>query len=105
MPRPRKKKSAKWDRCVRKVKRRRSAVNAAAVCTAALSRRRPNPRHVSLYARPLKGRGPVLKYVGGIKFAKRGRPIKFDSQAHAMSVARELKAQFRILRKYRLWAA
>lgn len=95
----------KWDRCVREVKRRRTAVNAAAVCTAALYARRSNPRQVALYARPLKGRGAILKYVGGIKFAKRGRPIKFDTPAHAMSVARELKAQFKILRKFKLWAA
>ena len=103
MPRPRKKKSAKWDQCVRKVKRRRTAVSAAAVCTAALSPRRINPRQVALYA---QARGtPVLKYIGGIKFAKKGRPVKFDSKAHAEAVARQLKAQFRVLRRYKLWAA
>ena len=103
MPRPRKKHSAKWDRCVRRVKRRRTAVSAAAVCTAALSRRRPNPRQVALYA---QARGtPVLKYVGGIKFAKRGRPVKFDDEKHALLVARQLRAQFKVLRKFKLWAA
>jgi hypothetical protein len=103
MPRPRKKHAAKWDRCVRKVKRRRTALNAAAVCTAALAPRRLNPRQVALYA---QARGtPVLKYIGGIKFARRGKPIKFDGTQHAMAVARQLKAQFQILRKFRLWAA
>lgn len=105
MPRPRarKKQSAKWDRCVRKVARRRTAVNAAAVCTAALRPRRGNPRQVALYA---QARGtPVLKYVGGIKFARRGRPLKFDSKQHAETFARQLKAQFAVLRKFRLWAA
>ena len=102
MPRPRKKHSAKWDRCVRQVKRRRTAVNAAAVCTAAL-RRKANPRQVALYA---QARGtPVLKYIGGIKFAKRGRPAKFDTKADAESVARQLRAQFRVLRKFKLWVA
>lgn len=103
MARARKKHSPKWDRCVRKVKRRRTAVNAAAVCTVALRPRRQNPRQVALYA---QARGtPVLKYVGGVKFAKRGNPAKFDSKQHAMTVARQLRAQFRVLRKFRLWAA
>jgi hypothetical protein len=103
MARPRKKHTPKWDRCVRQVKRRRTAVNAAAVCTAALKPRKRNPRPVGLYA---QARGtPVLKYVGGIKFARRGRPVKFDSQQHALAVGRELKAQFPVLRKFRLWAA
>lgn len=88
---------------MRQVKRRGTAVNAAAVCTAALKPRRPNPRQVALYA---QARGtPVLKYVGGIKFAKRGAPVKFENAAHARTVARQLKAQFRVLRKFRLWAA
>jgi hypothetical protein len=47
----------------------------------------------------------VLKYVGGIKFAKTGRPVKFDSMAHAAAVGRQLKAQFGVLRRFRLWAA
>jgi hypothetical protein len=103
MARPRKKHSPKWDRCVRKVKRRRTAVSAPAVCTAVLKPRKSNPRQVALYA---QARGtPVLKYIGGIKFARRGRPVKFDNQQHALAVGRELKAQFSVLRKYRLWAA
>ena len=102
MTRPRRKHTAKWDRCVRKVKRGRTAVNAAAVCTAVLPQRRSNPRQVVLYA---QARGtPILKYVGGIKFARRGKPIKFDNGKHAWQVARQLRAQFPVLRKFRLWA-
>lgn len=101
----RKKHSAKWDRCVRQVQRRRTAVNAAAVCTAALTRRRSNPRHVALYAQAKGKRAPVLKYIGGIKFAKVGRPVRFDSSAHAWSVARQLREVFPVLKKFRLWAA
>lgn len=97
--------TAKWDRCVRKVKRRRTAVNAAAVCTAALPSRRSNPRQVVLYAQARGKRAPVLKYVGGIKFARAGRPVRFDSGAHAWGVARQLRSQFPVLRKFRLWAA
>lgn len=48
---------------------------------------------------------PVLKYIGGIKFAKKGRPVKFDNKANAEAVARQLKAQFRVLRRFKLWAA
>lgn len=103
MPGTRKKKSAKWDRCVTDVKRRGTAVSAAAVCTAALKSRRRNPHQVALYA---QARGtPVLKYIGGIKFAKAGRPAKFDTRAQALTVARQLKAQFRVLRRFKLWAA
>jgi len=103
MARPRRKHTAKWDRCVGDVKRRGTAVDPAAVCTAALSRRRRNPRQVALYA---QGKGtPVLKYVGGIKFARRGKPVRFENGAHAWNVARQLRAQFPVLRKYRLWAA
>ena len=47
----------------------------------------------------------VLKYIGGIKFAKKGRPVKFDNKANAEAVARQLKAQFRVLRRFKLWAA
>ncbi len=102
MPRPRKKHATKWDRCVRQVKRRRSARSAAAVCTVALRPRRLNPRQVVLYA---QAQGtPVLKYVGGIKFAKSGHTVKFETKRHAAAVGLALLEQFPVLRKFKLWA-
>lgn len=63
--------------------------------------RRSNPVHVLFAQRP---GGQVLKYLGGIKFARTGRTAKFDSKAAAASVGRQLKAQFKVLRPYRVWA-
>ena len=46
----------------------------------------------------------MLKYLGGTKFAKIGRPARFDTKADADTVARQLRAQFGVLRTFRLWA-
>lgn len=65
-------------------------------------RRNPLPtQHILLAQRP---GGPVLKYLGGIKFAQVGRPVKFASKPDAITVARGLRQQFRILKTYKLWA-
>jgi hypothetical protein len=52
-----------------------------------------------LFARSPRGR--LLKYLGGIKFAERGRAALFRSAEHARSVGRVLKAHFKVLRPYR----
>jgi hypothetical protein len=60
------------------------------------------PQHV-LFAQ--RNKDPVLKYVGGIKFARSGRPMKFSSQAEATRQGAMLKRQFPgPLRSYRVWA-
>lgn len=67
-------------------------------------KRRRNPvdtQHVLLAQRP---GGPVLKYLGGIKFARTGHAVRFPSKPAAISVARSLRQQFRILKTYKLWA-
>jgi hypothetical protein len=70
---------------------------------AALQRRR-NPvqtQHVLLAQR---GRGPVLKYVGGIKFARTGKAIRFADKAAASQMGATLKRLYAVLRPYRVWA-
>ena len=67
-------------------------------------KRRRNPvqtQHVLLAQR---GSGPVLKYLGGIKFARTGHGVKFQSKAVAMAAGNLMKRQFAVLRPYRLWA-
>jgi hypothetical protein len=96
--------SSKWDRCVRKVKRRGgTARNPYAICSRA---KRRNPRivfrHV-LYAKAATG--PVLKYVGGLKFARRGAPVHFATKSHAEAIGRQLKSRFPVLGRFKLWAA
>jgi hypothetical protein len=66
-------------------------------------RRKSNPRYVVLYAQA-KG-SPVLKYLGGIKFARAGRAAHFLSAKDALAVGHQLKRHFATLRKFRLWAA
>lgn len=92
----------KWDRCVRQVKRRGRKVDPYAICTRSVARRNPRPM-VALYA---QARGtPVLKYVGGIKFARRGAPVRFNTAAQASALAKNLKLLFPVLRKFKTWAA
>lgn len=94
---------ARFDRCVKKVRRRSKTVNPYAVCTVALKHRR-NPRYfrVSLYARAPDH--TVLKYIGGIKFARKGTPAYFANRSHAMTVARQLRSQFPVLKRFKLFA-
>jgi hypothetical protein len=67
-------------------------------------KRRRNPvqtQHVLLAQGP---GGPVLKYLGGIKFARTGHGVRFGSKQEAMRAARELRGNFPILKRYKLWA-
>lgn len=67
-------------------------------------RRRRNPvdtQHVLLAQR---SGGPVLKFVGGVKFARTGKGVRFGSKLEAMRQAKALRAAFPVLRPYRLWA-
>lgn len=106
------KRSKKWDRCVRKVRRRKPGrrgkkVNPYAVCTAQLKPdRRRNPRTYGLYAQPKKGTKVTLKYLGGIKFGKRGQPVKFLTQRHAETIKKQLLDHFaHELAGFKLWVA
>lgn len=66
--------------------------------------RRRNPvqtQHVLFAQRP---GGPVLKYLGGIKFSQTGHAVRFGSKLEAMRAARELRGSFRILKTYKIWA-
>jgi hypothetical protein len=70
----------------------------------AAKKRRRNPlptQHILFAQRPA---GPVLKYLGGIKFSQTGRPVKFASKADAIGMGRQLRQQFRILKTYKLWS-
>ena len=99
--------SKKWDRCVRKVKRARRAVDPYAVCTSALKKRPrkrdKNPRLQNMFI-ILAVRGPtVLKYTGRNRFASKGRAVLYPSRAAASYEARELKDKYAAaLRGYRL---
>jgi hypothetical protein len=65
-------------------------------------RRNPLPtQHVLLAQRP---GGPVLKYLGGIKFSRTGKAVRFADKAAASATATSLKRQFSVLRPYRVWA-
>jgi hypothetical protein len=67
-------------------------------------KRRRNPvqtQHVLLAQR---GTGPVLKYLGGIKFARKGIGVRFPTKAAAVAAGNLMKRQFPVLRAYRLWA-
>jgi hypothetical protein len=67
-------------------------------------KRRRNPiatQHVLLAQRP---GGPVLKYLGGIKFAQTGHGVRFGSRLEALRAARQLRGSFPILKKYKVWA-
>lgn len=66
-------------------------------------KRRRNPvfKHV-LYAQ--RSGGAELKYLGGIKFSARGKPLQFASKQAAMRIAAQLRRQFKVLKPYRMWA-
>lgn len=127
--------TGEFDRCVADVRRSGTAINPYAVCTTAMKkrkrkknpkgkmppalakywrerRRRKNPRRARrrnpsvqhiLFAQ--RGNEPVLKYLGGIKFARAGKPMKFATSAAAAQQGKMLAQQFPVLRSYRIWAS
>lgn len=65
-------------------------------------RRNPLPtQHVLLAQRP---GGPVLKYLGGIKFSQTGHAVRFGSKLEALRTGKDLRARFRVLKSYKVWA-
>lgn len=65
-------------------------------------RRNPAATQHVLFAQ--KGSGPVLKYLGGIKFSRTGHAVRFASKAAAQTAGASMKRQFAVLRAYRVWA-
>ncbi len=66
--------------------------------------RRRNPVQTQHVLMAQRSGGPVLKYVGGVKFSRGGHAVRFASRAAALTVARALRQQFQVLRPYRVWA-
>jgi hypothetical protein len=64
--------------------------------------RAKNPRMAVLLAQ--RPGGPVLKYLGGMKFAAKGHGVLFHSAKSALALGRQLKAQFPALTRYKLFA-
>jgi hypothetical protein len=88
--------SAKWRRCVRKVKKRGGAASPYAVCTKAVK----NPRGFVIVARR---RGETLYFDGKKHFSDRHRPHVFSTHEAALKRGRELvRAYGDALARYRI---
>jgi hypothetical protein len=68
------------------------------------AKRRRNPVHLQHVLFAQRQGGPVLKYLGGIKFSTRGHALRFASRPAALAIARNLRRQFKVLKPYRMWA-
>jgi hypothetical protein len=66
-------------------------------------KRRRNPVQTQHLLFAQKPGGPVLKYTGGVKFARAGKAVRFADKAAANTVGASLKRQFPVLRPYRVW--
>jgi hypothetical protein len=105
--------TARFDKCVKDVKRTGSAENPYAVCEASLGEkravlkrsrrrraRRENPRVFVIRAQ--RADHPVLTYTG-TKFERGGTPVKFPTKALADTWVRHLRRDYsEPLRKHRL---
>jgi hypothetical protein len=83
-------------------KRRRRSMRAGYRREAALRRKRrsQNPRSPLFKLLAHKAGGRRLVYLGGVKFAERGRPVYFKSPEGARTVAKLLRLQFPLLKRY-----
>lgn len=70
----------------------------------AARRRRRNPVQTQHVLLAQASGGPVLKFVGGIKFARTGKGVRFGSKLEAMRQAKALRGAFPVLKRYKLWA-
>lgn len=59
-------------------------------------------QHVLYIQQGLKG--PVLKYLGGIKFGAKGHAVRFPGRAAALETGLLLKQKFPVLKPYRMWS-
>jgi hypothetical protein len=62
--------------------------------------RRRNPRSPLFKLLAQRAGGKRLVYLGGVKFAERGRPVYFKTPEGARTVAKLLRLQFPMLRRY-----
>jgi hypothetical protein len=63
-------------------------------------KRRRNPRSPLFKLLAQRRGGKRLVYLGGVKFAERGRPVYFRTPEGARTVAKLLRLQFPMLRRY-----
>ena len=68
--------------------------------TARRTRRSQNPRSPLFKLLAQRHGGKRLVYLGGVKFAERGRPVYFKTPEGARTVAKLLRLQFPMLRRY-----
>jgi hypothetical protein len=67
-------------------------------------KRRRNPLETQHLLFAQRAGGPVLKYLGGVKFARHGHAVRFASKSAAELAAKGMKLQFPVLKPYRVWA-
>lgn len=48
--------------------------------------------------------GTALRYIGGIKLARKGDPVYFANESHAEAIARNLREQFPVLHAFKFVA-
>lgn len=66
-------------------------------------RRKTNPKIQNMFVLiAQKAGGPVLKYIGGVRFASKGRAVLFPSRKDAQTTGREMLLHFPILKGYKL---
>ena len=110
--------TAKWDRCVKDVRRKGGAANPDAVCTAMLGERgsikkshRRNPKKRKRRTNPTsnwiitahRSGGEELHYTGTKLTSAPTPPVKFPTRGLAQQFARHLKRSYSgKLRRYRL---
>jgi hypothetical protein len=77
----------------------------AAAAAALLNQQKPprrsrNPRSPLFKLLAQRAGGKRLVYLGGVKFAEKGRPVYFKTPAGARTVAKLLRLQFPMLKRY-----
>lgn len=64
--------------------------------------REENPRMQNMFVLLATRGKTVMKYVGGVRFATKGRAVLFPSRVDAERVARDLRSRFPVLKGYTL---
>lgn len=68
----------------------------------AAQKRQKNPRPTMFVLLARKKGGPLLKFAAGLRFSTTGRAVMFASKQDALSTGRALRAQFPVLRQYKM---
>jgi hypothetical protein len=98
--RKRRPKRSRYDRLVAHSRNPRKRRAFAYRVRGAGRRRARNPRSPLFKLLAQRRGGKRLVYLGGVKFAEKGRPVYFKSPEGARTVAKLLRLQFPMLRKY-----